>query len=197
MIQTVEVKMSMIVMWLKKTWMVALVSAFCFGAIPVASVFALEPFGSITPTPPTMQPSDRLERAWAKEKEIFNKLGLFFNNSDPIITKVQGLINKAKAKGKDTAALQSALDAFSEAVKQAEPIYQSIEGIVNSHQGFDENGNVTDQTQALAIVKDMREKFMEIRQLLLDHRKALRDAIKTFREGNKPSITPSPTQNSG
>jgi len=163
----------------------------------MANVFAIEPPDSITPTPPTTQPSDRLESAWAKEKEIYNKLGLLFNNSDPIITKIQGLINKAKAKGKDTAVLQSALDAFSEAVKQAEPIYQSIEGIVNSHQGFDENGKVTDQIQALATVNDMRGKFLEIRQLLLDPRKALREAIKTFREGNKPSITPSPTQKSG
>jgi hypothetical protein len=192
-----EVKMSMIVIWFKKTWLVALVAAFCIGAIPLANAFALEPFDTITPTPPTPQPSDRLENAWAKEKDIYNKLGLFFNNSDPIITKVQGLINKANANGKDTTALQSALDAFSKAVKQAEPIYQSSGIIVSAHQGFDENGKVTDRVQALATVKEMRDKFMEIRKLLLDPKNALREALKAFRQGNKPSITPSPTQSSG
>ncbi len=189
--------MSMIVMWFKKTWLVAFVTVFCFGAIPMANAFAFEPFDTITPTPPTPQPSDRLESAWAKEKVIYNKVGLFFNNSDPIVTKVQSLINKAKANGKDTAAIQSALDAFSKAVQQAEPIYQSSGGIVSAHPGFDENGKVSDQVQALATVKDMREKFMEIRQLLLDPKNALRDALKAFRQGNKPSITPAPTQSSG
>lgn len=189
--------MSMIGLWLKKTGIIALVAVLCVGVIPMTNSFALGSFETVTPTPPTSQPTDRLESAWVKEKDIYNKLGSFFNNSDPFIAKVQSLIDKVKGNGKDISALQAALDAFSEAVKQAEPIYQSSGIIVSAHQGFDENGKVTDPIQALASVKDMRVKFIEIRQLLLDPKNALRDAIKTYREGNKPSVTPSPTQNSG
>jgi hypothetical protein len=189
-----EVQMSMIVMWFKKAWLIALVAGLGIGSLPSVNALALEPPGLTTPTPP-QSPDDRLESIWAREQDIYTKLGSFLNNSDTFITKAQMLINRAKANGKDTTALQAALDAFAYAVKKAEPIYQSAGMIVMSHQGFDANGKVVDQVQALATIKGMRNKFLEIRQLLQDPRQALQDAIKAFRDANKPSATPAPTQN--
>jgi hypothetical protein len=189
--------MSTIVMWLKKTGLVVTVLALSLGIFPLTNAFALgaaEPITPATPTPPTY---DRLGRAWAKEQTIYTELGPFFDNSDRIISRIQDLINKAASNGKDTAALQAALDAFAKAVKQADPVYQSIGGIITTHPGFDENGEVTDRVLAAETVLDVRNKFMAIRQLLLDPRQALRDAIKAFREGNKPAPTSTPTQSSG
>ncbi len=39
--------------------------------------------------------------------------------------------------------MQAALDAFETALQDVHPIYESANEIVNSHQGFDENGKVT------------------------------------------------------
>jgi hypothetical protein len=193
--------MSTIVVRLKKTWLVVTITALGFAFMPLAGAHAFTPPNPIaTPvtTPvPAQRGTDRLVQVWAKEQAIYGKLGTFLNNVDERITKGQELINKAKAKGKDTSALQTALDTFSAAVKQAQPIYQSTQGIVSSHSGFDANGQVTDQTQALTTVQDLGGKFKDIHQLLYDPRVALREAIKAFRQANAPKASPTPNQSGG
>ena len=113
--------------------------------------------------------------------------------TDELIEKVQKLIDRAKANGKDVSAVQAALDAFKVAVKEAQPIYESIKGIVNSHQGFDSNGKVTDPQKAKETVQSMHAKFKEIRDTLNGTGRALREAIRAFRQGNprpQPVLTP-------
>lgn len=189
--------MSMILMWFRKAWLIAVAAALGFGSLPIANALALDPSDLTTPTLSAQSPADHLASIWAREQDAYAKLGSFLNVSDLFITKIQGLINKTKANGRDTTAFQSALDSFANAVKQAEPIYQSAGVLVTSHQGFDENGKVVDQVQALATVIDMRNDFLEIRRLLLGPRQALRDAIKAFREANKHPVTPAPPQSGG
>jgi len=193
--------MSTIVVWFKKTWLVVTITALGFAFMPLASAYAItppDPMATPITTPiPTQRGTDRLVRVWAAEQTIYNKLGTFLNNVDQRITQGQDLINKAKAKGKDTSALQTALDTFSAAVKQAQPIYQSTQGIVSSHLGFDANGQVTDQAQALTTVQDLGEKFKEIHQLLHDPRTALYEAIRAFRQAHAPTAAPTPNQSGG
>jgi hypothetical protein len=193
--------MSTIVVWFKKAWLIVSITALGFAFMPLASAYAItSPDPNATPitTPkPTQRGTDRLVQVWAREQAIYSKLGTFLNNVDQRITKGQDLINKAKGNGKDTSALQTALDAFSAAVKQAQPIYKSTQGIVSSHSGFDANGQVTDRTQALTTVQDLGGKFKDIYQLLHDPRVALRDAIKAFRQANPPKASPTPNQSGG
>jgi hypothetical protein len=189
--------MSMIALWFKRTWLILGIAALGFGFMPLASAQALAPSNPTAAPTPTKTSGDRLAQAWVREQAIYNKLGTLFADVDQRIPRLQELINKAKAKGRDVSALQTALDNFSGAVKQAEPIYQSTSGTVASHPGFDANGNVTDQTQALTTVKDLGEKFKEIRQLISVPAKALRDAMQAFRSANSPSGTPAPTQSGG
>ena len=90
-------------------------------------------------------------------------------------------------------ATEAALDAFNASVKDAKPIYESAKGIINSHQGFDANGKVTDPEKAKETVKAMHEKMQEIKAAMDGTGKALRDAIKAFREANpRPVKTPKP-----
>jgi hypothetical protein len=186
--------MSTIGLWVKKIWLIAGILALGSAFMPVACAGALSPTDAPTPPAPNQNVGSHLEQAWAREQDTHNKLGTFFNGIDERITKGQELINKAKANGKDTSTLQKALDTFSNAVEQAKPIDQSMNGIISSHKGFDENGNVTDRVQAFLTVSDLRVKIFEIHQLLYEPGKALRDAIKTFRSENSPSTAPAPTQ---
>ena len=73
-------------------------------------------------------------------------------------------------------------DAFEEALKDAHPVYESGKSIANSHQGFDENGKVTDAEKARETVKVMGEKLREIKDAMDGTGKALRDAIRDFRK---------------
>ena len=177
----------------RKTIFVALVAALTFAAMPFVSVSAAE---ANDPTPPpqslTQIRTERLERIWEHQLRIYKRMG----RVDEFIKRVQKLIDRAKANGKDVSVLQAALDAFKAAVKDAQPTYESIKGIISSHQGFDNNGKVTDTDKAKETVQSMHEKVKEIRETMNDTGKALRQAIRAFRQAN-PRPQPTLTSTSG
>jgi len=171
----------------KKTLLLALVAALAVASPPLVSVYAA---GESDPKPPEGQVSnERLERVWARQLRLYEKIGNGFDKSDAFVERVQTLIDKAGANGKDVAAVQAALDAFEKALKDAHPIYANGKGIVNSHQGFDNDGKVTDPEIAKETVKAMGDKLKEIKDAMGGTGKALHEAIKAFREAN-PRPTP-------
>ena len=190
--------MSMIAIWSKKSLIVAVIAAMSLSALPLVGVYAQSP----TPVTPTSgQPSsDRLQKAWAKEQTIYARIGKILDSANTMISKIQTRLNDAKSKGKDVSAVQTALDAFSTAVNNVQPIYADLQTIVQSHAGFDASGNVTDPTQALQTVQDFRSKAETIRQAgVREAGKALREAMQAFRQANQPNhpATPAPSSSSG
>jgi hypothetical protein len=187
--------MSTIVMWSRRVLLAALIAALSLAAAPQLNGYALEAIDPVTP--PTGQVStDRLEQVWAREQAACDRLGTFLDRVDGRISKAQELIEKARTNGRDVSAVQAALDAFAEAVKQAHPLYEGLKGILSSHQGFDANGKVVDQEKALQTVKDTGSKLREIRRLLVGPGKALREAVRAFREANRPAGMATPAPNS-
>lgn len=166
----------------KKTILFALVAALSVASLPFVSVSAAGE-GQLS--------NERLEQIWARQLRRYERLGRVFERDDAFIERVQKLIDRAKENGKDVSEVQAALDAFEAALKDAHPIYESAKGIVNSHQGFDENGKVTDPAKAQETVNAMRAKFQEIKEAMNGTGKALREAIRAFREANpRPQATP-------
>ena len=168
----------------KKMILVALAAALVFAAFPVTSVFAQgenPPKGELT--------NEKLEQIWARQLKMYERLGKAFDDTDGKVAKFQEMIDKAASNGKDVSALQAALDAYESALTSARPTYQSINGIVNSHQGFDENGKVTDAEKAKSTVRELGAKLKEIKSSMGGSFKALREAMKAFREANKPADT--------
>ncbi len=175
-----------------RTVLFALIAALAVAAMPLASASAM---GDNDPTtPPTGEVSnERLEQAWARQLRAYDRLGKGFDRADDFIARAQDLIDRASENGKDVKALQAALDMFEASIKEAHPIYESANGIVNSHQGFDEKGKVTDSEKAKATVRSMGEKLKEIRAAMDGTGRALREAIKAFREANpRPQRTVTP-----
>lgn len=178
-------------LFFKKTVLFALVAALGLASLPFVSASAA---GAYDPTvPPQKQPTtEKLEQVWARQLERYERMGQRFERSDEFIAKAQKLIDRAKSNGKDVSALQTALDAFEAAVQKAHPIYESAKGIVNSHQGFDANGKVTDPAKAQETIKAMHAKFQEIKADMNGTGKALHEAIRAFREANpRPPKPPS------
>lgn len=169
----------------KKTLLIALVAALAAASLPLLTVSAAQD----EPPPPRGEVSnERLERVWARQLRMYEKLGNGFDKSDAFIDRVQELIDKAGANGKDVSAVQAALDAFEEALKDAHPVYESAKGIIHSHQGFDDDGKVTDPEKAKETVKAMGETIREIKDAMDGTGRALREAIRDFREANpRPS----------
>lgn len=169
----------------KKMILVALTAALVFAAFPVTSVFAQgenPPKGEVT--------NEKLEQVWARQLKTYEKIGKGFDDTDGRLAKLQDMIDKAAANGKNVTALQAALDAFESALKSAKPTYESMKGIVNSHQGFDASGKVTDAEKAKSTVQEMRTKMEELKSAMGGTGKALREALKAFREANKPADAP-------
>lgn len=176
----------------RKTILFALVMALGWASLPLVSVAAA---GANDPAvPPERQISnERLEKIWARQLERYERMGSRLEREDEFLARVQDLIDRAEANGKDASAVQAALDAFEAALQQAKPIYASANGIVSSHQGFDANGKVTDPARAQETVQAMRAKFQEIKDAMGGTGKALHQAIKAFREANprpQPASTP-------
>lgn len=180
---------------LRKTVLFALIAALGVAAMPYISVSAA---GAYDPTPPPQgqASNERLEYVWARQLITYERLGLGFEYNAVFIEKAQSLIERAEANGKDASAVQTALDAFEAAIEHAQSVYESIDEIVNSHTGFDEDGKVTDVEQARATTQAMREKFEEIKTAMNGTGKALREALKAFRQAN-PRPQPTPTSTSG
>jgi hypothetical protein len=174
---------------LKKVILSMLVAALALAAFPLTNVYAA---GNTDPTNPPKKGqllNECLEKIWAREMKIYERLGKVFDNGDATFEKAQILIDKASANGKDVSAIQAALDAFKASVKNTHPAYEGLNGIVNSHQGFDDAGEVTDAEKAKATVQEMGAKLKEIHSLMGETGKALREAIRTFRDANRSSAS--------
>jgi len=177
-------------MLFRKTILFALVTALGLASLPFVSVSAAGAYDP--PVPGERQTSnERLERIWARQLHRYERIGNGFERDDAFIERVQELIDRAEENGKDASAVQAALDAFEAALQDAHPIYESANGLVNSHQGFDANGKVTDPAKARETVDAMHEKFQEIKEAMNGTGKALHEAVKAFREAN-PRPQPAP-----
>ena len=174
----------------KKSLLVALVAALVLAALPVTSAYAS---GVSDPTDPpadeTQFSGERLEWVWARLQRVYERQGRVLDRAEQMAEKIQNLIDGLNDNGKDITALQAALDAYVQALKDAHPVYESAKGIISSHQGFDADGKVTDREKAAETVKELGGKIKEVRQLIGEPGKALREAIKAFREANRPADT--------
>jgi hypothetical protein len=137
-------------------------------------------------TPPQAD-NARLEQIWARELAAYDRAVTMLDKSGKFISKVQTIIDKANEKGWETAKLQTALDAFEDAVRDTRPILNSAGGTVNSHKGFGANGKVTDRAQAIETVKELGQHLKDARAAMGGTGKALREAIKAFRAAHRPA----------
>ncbi len=169
----------------KKTILFALIAALGMLFMPQANASAA---GAYDPPAPPAGPisNERLERTWMRQLRIYERIGRGFSQEEAFVERVQLLIDRAEANGKDASAVQTALNAFKTALKDAHPLYESTRGIVNSHQGFDSAGKVTDPQKARETVDTMRAKLKEIETAMDGTGRALREAIRAFREANPP-----------
>jgi hypothetical protein len=185
--------MSMIAMWFRKSLIVALMAAMGLSVLPFVNVYAQ------SPNPPETQPSSsKLQNAWSKEQVVYVRIGNVLDRASGLISRIQSKLDQAKSKGKDMSSIQTALDAFSTAVKNVQGVYAEMQAIIQSHAGFNASGNVTDPAQALQTVKDFHAKVVEFRQVgLREADRALREAMKAFRQSNHPAAMPTPSSPNG
>jgi hypothetical protein len=151
-------------------------------ALPLQAV-AAAPAADETLPPGTARLTDeRLEQIWARQLRAYERMGKLFDGTGEKKAKAEERLDQADALGIDTTAVRDALDALDAAVRQARPDYEAVKGIVDSHLGFDANGKVTDHDQALATIKQVREKMKVVRETVAEPIRNLRESIRDLRE---------------
>ena len=179
-----------LIMLFKKTVLVALVAALTLAALPVTHAYASGLSDPADPPTGAVQLSDeRLEQIWARMQRIHERQGHNLERADAMVERTQNLIDRLAENGKDVTAMQAALDAFGDALKEAHPIYESAKGVVNSNQGFDADGKVTDHEKAVETVKNLGGKLKEVREIIGEPGRGLREALKAFRDAHRPADT--------
>ena len=102
-----------------------------------------------------------------------------------VATNTQTWIDGLNSEGKDTTALVNGLAAFNQGIASAQASHDTAAGILASPAGFDANGKVTDNSQALQTISDagkaLRQAHLIITQATLD----FRTVVNNYRSANQ------------
>ena len=173
----------------KKIALAVLVLALGLAVVPLsgASAAGLEAQTAAQPA------NTRLEKVWVREQAVYQRQSNLLANAGTFIGRVQTLIDKAKQKGWDTASVQAALNVLSAVIPAVQAAHNPGAAILASHTGFDAGGKVTDRASALATAKSLAQVLKDTRSAMDGTGRALRAAIKAFREAHpRPTTTPAP-----
>jgi hypothetical protein len=100
------------------------------------------------------------------------------------------VIATAKAKGKDTSALEQALATFRQKLATARTAWQSASDTLATHAGFDAQGKVTDAATARETLKSARSAMLSAHATVVGARVELRQALAAFRKANRGVVIP-------
>ena len=129
-----------------------------------------------------------------RAQNTLKSLQQIIDKANQAANKTQEWIDEAKAKGLNTAEIESALAAFKMQIAAAQASHDSAKATLDAHAGFDNNGNVTDREQArqtiLAVGKSVRDARQTLVKATVDFQKTVREQLKKYRDNR--SATPKP-----
>jgi hypothetical protein len=111
-----------------------------------------------------------------------------------IATQTQTWIDALKADGKDTSALEVALNTYKGQLQTAQAAHDKVKSLLDAKSGFDANGKVTNAEQARDTLKNVREALKDAHTAIKGAAETFRAAVKSFRQANKPPKIEKPEQ---
>jgi uncharacterized protein YhaN len=99
--------------------------------------------------------------------------------------KIDGVIAKLTAKGKNTAALEQAVAAFRTAIGQARAEWQAAADTLASHAGFNDAGTVSNADQARTTLQGAPGHMQSVHTIARDAYKSLHQAVAAYRKANR------------
>jgi hypothetical protein len=132
----------------------------------------------------------RLENIFARQQQNLSNQSQRIDKLGEISTRIQERIDTLREKGLDVSSLESALEAFNAEIPLISVSHQVAAGLIAAHEGFGDNGKVTEIKAAGVTVKKAHDALQSTRQKMLEAGKNLRDAFRDFRETNPRKTTP-------
>ncbi len=164
-------------------------------ALLVALVAVGMSFGSASaaPVPPsggTAKAELALSRTYKAEQKRLKLQDARLKRATDYATKIDSLIAKLKAKGKDTAALEQAVAAFRSGIAQARAEWQADRATLATHAGFDADGKVSNADQARTTLKDAHSHIEQVRTIARATYEKLHTAIAAYRKAHREVAEP-------
>lgn len=156
----------------------------------LVAVAAIGPIGSTAFAEPVRDGNKAIERAYAATRASLASTHARIEKATARAGKVAEWIGKAKAKGKNTAAVETALASFRSATDTARGTWREAEAILKTHSGFNNDGKVTDPGAAKATVESAAAKLKQTNATLREAYGALRKAINEWRRNNRETPDP-------
>jgi hypothetical protein len=177
---------------LQKLFLIVTLLSLVLLAFPTQSAYAAGPNDPPIPEaiPDPERAKTRLEWSFANQKLTVQRIGLNLEYQDEFIARIEELVAKAKENGKDVSAIEAALADYKKALEASKPLYEQAVKLVQTHEGFDANGKVTDLEKARETVKQLGETLKQHREVMGEAAKALHEALKAFREANPRPAKP-------
>ena len=183
---------------MKKTLGILTISLLIAGmillALPSGTVFAQEP-----DPPPFDREKHRdrsepffplgskgLERLYDRLVDRYEDVGYRINDTDDVTRKVEDRIKALVESGEDPSDLEAALATFQENMAAVEEAHDAVRAMIEENAGFNEDGEVEDESLALLTLRQIAEGLQEVHQLGEDARLALRWDLMEIRYLNQP-----------
>jgi TolA-binding protein len=170
---------------MKKTVFVSVVLA-----AVVAMLLGAAPALASTGTPNSTQADMRVSRDTRLESLLDRELTVLasqekrLERAQQVIGKTEEWIDGLKEQGKDTSALESALDRYEGAVGDAGRHLERAGSILASHAGFDSSGHVVERAQAAKTVRDAGKAERQFHLVITRANVDFREAVRDYRRGN-------------
>lgn len=131
-----------------------------------------------------------LEAAFARASEGLPALEERLSKSEQIVERLAEFITNQDALGRDTSLLQTALQTFEAGVAEIEAQINTASELVNTHEGFDQDGNVIDTDSAQSTIESIRSALSGLRSqvsgILSSLRETVRDFLQQFDQDQDP-----------
>jgi len=132
------------------------------------------------------KPNVALSRAFRVEQQRLKAQDFRLKAALGTATRFDKAIAEMQAKGKDTTALQAAVDAYRAGIASARAEWQLAADGLAAHAGFDADGKVTDADAARATLKAAHGHMEQASKLANQATQAFHTAMEAFRKSLKP-----------
>ena len=163
-------------------------------ALPTDPVFAQEPDPPQfdrekqggRPRPIIPRGPEGLERIYDKLVDKYEDVGYRIHDTDDVTLRLEDRIEELTEQGEDPSELESILADFKENMAAVETAHDDVGAMIDEHAGFNDEGQVEDESLALLTLRQIAEGLLEVHQLGEDARLTLRWDLMIHRYQNQP-----------
>jgi hypothetical protein len=138
------------------------------------------------PRPIIPRGPEGLERLYDKLVDKYEDVGYRIHDTDDITLKLEDRIDELNELGEDPSELEAILATFQANMAAVEEAHEAVGVMIDEHAGFNDEGEVEDESLALFTLRQIAEGLLEVHQFEEDARLTLRWDLMVHRYQNQP-----------